>query len=365
MTIQHEVVFQNRIAALIDESTDLFGYTDKSGIPLYVNKTGQALYGIVPGKKHFIEYLSEKDKKFFQDIVIPRLSIHKSWEGEVVAINPISEIEFPVWLRLFPVSITEDQTYFVCSGSDLRNFKTIHNTQLAQSKMIALGEMVAEMAHEINNPLMIIQIKAQMLRDKLTGNINAIPHEKLLSDLQLIEKNSLRIQKIVNSSRTITRNAEIDPYTQVSILTIFDETIELCQEKFLKKNIKFILKIDPEITYSDMIEARGSEILQVIINLLSNSYDAICNQNNGWIELHLTNAENQFEIQVLDSGDLIPKEIANKMMTPFFTTKPQGYGTGLGLSLSKQIVENHKGQLYFDHASKNTRFVILLKKKIS
>ncbi|MFZ3231335.1 MAG: HAMP domain-containing sensor histidine kinase [Pseudobdellovibrio sp.] len=353
--------------SLIDSSADLFGFTDSSGVPIYMNKAGQEVYGIVPGSKYFTDYVSEKDKKFIHDIVIPRLRLNKGWEGEVLSTNPSNGSEIPVWLRVFSVKTgpEEKDMFYAFNGSDLRNLKTIQEALITQTKMAALGEMVAEMAHEINNPLMIVQIKTQMLLQRLIDDPKSFDVDKLISDLQLIEKNSLRIQKIVNSSKAISRNAKVDPYTQISILTIVDEAVEIYAERFENKKMQLRLTIDPQISREDQIEARGSEILQVLVNLIGNAYDAVGGQPDAWMELKLTKAVSQYEIQVINSGEKIPKEIAEKMMNPFFSTKPQGHGTGLGLSLSRQIIENHKGHFFYDSAFEYTRFILLLQKKIS
>lgn len=352
--------------SLIESSTDLFGFSDKSGVPLYVNQAGQDVFGVQIGQKYFVDYVAKKDQKYILDVVVPRLRANKGWEGEVLTFNPMTKEEIPIWLRIFSVKLgpTAGDVFYACSGSDLRKLKAIQNSLIMQSKMAALGEMAAEMAHEINNPLMIIQVKSQMLHERLTkGTVDAA---KILSDLQLIEKNSHRIQKIVHSSKAISRNAELDPYTHVSVLTLIDETFEIFQERFNKRKLKLELTVVDGINYGDMIEARGSEILQVFVNLLNNAYDAIRNQPEGSVQFKISKAPgNYYEIQVTDSGLKIPKPIADKMMDPFFTTKPTGQGTGLGLSISKQIIENHKGQFFYDASAPQTRFVVSLQKKIN
>jgi len=353
------------IVSLVESSSDLFAFSNISGVPLYVNKAGQDIYGIESGKRNFIEYVAEKDRAFVQNVVLPQLRANKRWEGEITALNHYTKEEIPILLSIFSVKLgpTDKDIFYACSGSDLRKLKAIQSSLIIQSKMAALGEMAAEMAHEINNPLMIIQVKSQMMIEKLLKG--AVDSEKLKADLQLIEKNSHRIQKIVHSSKAISRNAEMDPYTYVSILTLVDEALEIFQERFNKKKLRLELTVQEGISYDDLIEARGSEVLQVFVNLLNNAYDAVRNQPGGWVHFKINRVDSMYEIQVSDSGLKIPKEIANKMMDPFFTTKPTGQGTGLGLSLSKQIIENHAGQFYYESTSPDTTFVVRLQKRIS
>ena len=79
-----------------------------------------------------------------------------------------------------------------------------------------------------------------------------------------------------------------------------------------------------------------------------------------WIEISLTKPHGSFTVKVRDSGNGIEKDLVDKIMNPFFTTKPTGKGTGLGLSISKSIIEQHAGEFYYDGSEKNTTFVINL-----
>jgi C4-dicarboxylate-specific signal transduction histidine kinase len=103
-------------------------------------------------------------------------------------------------------------------------------------------------------------------------------------------------------------------------------------------------------------------MVQVMVNLLNNSYDAIEGQPLGWARINLTVPANFFQIEITDSGDEIEYDVAQRMMDPFFTTKVTGKGTGLGLSISKDIILNHNGELFYDPKSDNTRFVFTLPK---
>jgi C4-dicarboxylate-specific signal transduction histidine kinase len=98
----------------------------------------------------------------------------------------------------------------------------------------------------------------------------------------------------------------------------------------------------------------------VLVNLIANACDAVRNQNERWIRIHLEPKPGGIEITVTDSGPGIKGDIREKIMNPFFTTKLKGKGTGLGLSISKSIIERHHGTLSLSSASKNTQFVIFL-----
>mgnify|MGYP002379626817 FL=1 len=95
-------------------------------------------------------------------------------------------------------------------------------------------------------------------------------------------------------------------------------------------------------------------MVQVLVNILNNGHDAVLELNERWIRIEVSDRV----IKIIDSGTGIPKNIAEKLMQPFFTTKPVGKGIGLGLSISKGIIEKHGGEIFIDSHHSNTCFVI-------
>lgn len=223
------------------------------------------------------------------------------------------------------------------------------------SKMATLGEIAAGIAHEINNPLTIIQarvltIEKQMQKRNILDADFSESFKKVVETIQ-------RINKIIKGLKFISRDAHIDPPTKISLDQLFETTLDLCLEKLKMNNVK--LMPDPaEFDYE--IEVRETQIVQVLLNLINNSFDAVKNLPEKWIQIeYLTNKDNLM-IKIKDSGSGIPDDILEKIMNPFFTTKPAGQGTGLGLSISKGIIENHGGKLYYNNKSSNTEFIIEL-----
>lgn len=231
---------------------------------------------------------------------------------------------------------------------------------LAQaSKMATLGEIAAGVAHEINNPVSNISLISEILkRLSRAGKLSPEELEAQLSRLDLCLK---RIAKIISELQAFSRDAPQDGFQQVSIKTIVEETLDLCAARLVRSRIK--LHID-EINPQWIVECRGSQISQVLLNLLSNAHDAVQDTEGAWIALSVKELRETYEISVTDSGHGIPKSITENIMKPFFTTKPIGKGTGLGLSISSNIMIDHHGELRLDAISANTRFVMILPKNL-
>lgn len=230
---------------------------------------------------------------------------------------------------------------------------------IASSKMASLGEMASGIAHEINNPLTIIlnrmdQLKLMLSRPEATT-------EYAITEIEKIESTFERIAKIIRGLKAFSRNADNDPMISCDLNSIVDETLELCLERFKTHGVEIKTSGLDHLMY---LSCKPSQISQVLLNLLNNSFDSISLSQKPWIHIDVSlkqEAMNTYiQMSVLDSGKGIPKAIADKMMDPFFTTKDVGQGTGLGLPISKGIIEEHKGRLWLDREHENTRFVIEL-----
>lgn len=239
--------------------------------------------------------------------------------------------------------------------SELIKQVQLQQEMLAESSRLAsLGQMAGGIAHEINNPLAIIQVKASQVRRMLENDKNnkliTIPY------LKDIEKTSQRISQIIGGLKTFARDGSQDPFVPWSVSQIISETVSLCAEKFKEKNVQLTISPLNEIE----INCLPVQLSQVLLNLLNNAFYAVQSLDEKWVRIDVTLENETLNISVTDSGSGIPHDIAEKLMNPFFTTKPVGQGTGLGLSISTGIIKNHNGVLKLDRHCKNTRFVIQL-----
>lgn len=252
----------------------------------------------------------------------------------------------------------ENRLYYF-SAKDVTDLREEEAQLLHSAKLSSLGQMAGGLAHEINNPLTIIQGKATLAR-RLVERLQITEKEPLLQSLNSIETNVERIAKIVKGLRTYSHEGSGDQFTMNSILKILEGTLELCQTRFIDSSIDLRLSPVSEQLY---IECRPSQISQVILNLLNNAFDEALTSSHKWVGLEVTDAGPEIVISVTDSGSGISKENREKLFQPFFTTKPPGKGTGLGLSIIKGIVENHGGTIELNAELAHTCFTVRIPKK--
>ncbi len=223
------------------------------------------------------------------------------------------------------------------------------------ARLSAVGEMMASIAHEINNPLAIIGGKGHNIISSLNkGETNT---SKIKDGVDRILAMVDKIDKIIRGLKAAARDGSNLPFEKESLQKILDETLEVSRFRFSKVNIPLEIEIpDQEILF----ECRSVQISQILINLLNNAFDAIQELPEKWVQLKVQALPTHIEIRVIDSGKGIPIKIRQKIMQPFFTTKEAGKGTGLGLSLIARIVQDHQGTVFVDEKYSNTCFVVQL-----
>lgn len=224
---------------------------------------------------------------------------------------------------------------------------------ITNAKMSALGEMAGGIAHEINTPLATIGLLSEQISE-LAGDEN--PDKEMIAKMAATTRTTVgRISKIINGLRMFSRDGSKDPMTPTALQQIMQETLVLCGEKLKKESVQIDVSKVPE---NLILSCQPVQISQVLLNLIGNACDAVRGCPERWVRVSAERTDSGVQIAVTDSGPGIPQDIREKVFQPFFTTKGVGSGTGLGLSVSKGIIEAHGGTLRLDDSSKNTKFII-------
>ncbi len=219
---------------------------------------------------------------------------------------------------------------------------------IQNSKLVALGELSASVAHEINNPLGIISGYAELM-----GESPELP-DQFKEKINVIEKSCDRISYIVKSLKKFSRSDEIKQKQPVSLIDIINEAVTLAYPRLKRMGIELRIAELPNAA----ISCNEIEIEQVFLNLINNSIDALELQADRWIEISMALTPEMVEIRFADSGKGLEKHSRGKIFEPFFTTKLEGAGTGLGLSITKGIMDEHQAKIHLDEDSDNTVFIL-------
>ncbi len=233
-----------------------------------------------------------------------------------------------------------------------KNLLLIHNSRLA-----TLGEISASIAHELNNPLAIIsglslRIKKYIDKNKLQDA------QKLMGYSDKILKAVDRSSKIISGLREFATNTPSEVRLEVSFQEVLNKTFDLCLAHFLNSNVDF----DVSDIEDKKIYCNPTQLSQVLLNLLNNSFDEVSKDcySEKWIKVSSFSLGDGYIIRVMDCGEGIPSEVVQKVFDPFFTTKEIDKGTGLGMSISKTIVESFDGKLQYKLIDGHTCFEIFI-----
>lgn len=254
-------------------------------------------------------------------------------------------------------TLKSTQGLFADLQARIREVEEQRELLVQADKLKSLGEIAGGIAHEINTPLYIIKSNAESLVRRIESSQDLVKDE-LLQKINKIDKTVTRISDLTKGMLLFSRSGVVDDIDTVHASQIIESAVALIRGSSNRTGIEIIL--DP----SDDVKVVCSQqkALQVVINLLSNALDALDNLEEKWIRIgtRVGKTPGFSEIYVTDSGQGIPPELREKILEPFFSTKPVGKGTGLGLSLSQKLAKAQKGSLYIDNSSSTTTFVLSL-----
>ena len=233
-----------------------------------------------------------------------------------------------------------------------------HDHVLHVEKMASIGKMAAVVAHEVNNPLSGILTYAKLLRKWVgTGTIAHEKREEAMECLELIASESRRCGDLIKNLLTLSRTAPMNVQS-TDLQAVIDRCLLLVRPQLEQGGIEVQLKIEKGLP---LVPCDPAQIEQVLLILIMNAKDAMPRGGNLWIETRLSNAEPAIEIQVRDDGAGIAPDVLSHIFEPFMTTKERGHSVGLGLAISRGIVERHKGHIEVESVlGRGTAFTITL-----
>jgi PAS domain S-box-containing protein len=224
----------------------------------------------------------------------------------------------------------------VVSGRDVTEVKRLETQLIQAEKLAAMGQMLAGVAHELNNPLTAILGASELLRERQGVDDNT------KRQLEMTHRQARRAARIVQNLLEFSRPASPQKKT-LDLNVVIDRTLQLQDHSLRRNNVEVEFQAVPGLP---PIVGDANQLIQIFLNLISNAEQAIREARlSGRIQIRLGRSGNRVTATVQDDGIGIPPEVLPKLFDPFFTTKRPGGGTGLGLSICMSIVREHGGNI--------------------
>ncbi|MDZ8260723.1 AAA family ATPase [Nostoc sp. ChiQUE01b] len=413
-----------KLAAVVENSTDFIGIATLDGQGLYLNPSGRRLVGIDSTadilSMHMSNFHSKEVMAQIRQTIVPQAIQQGFCQVELYLQHSITKEQIPVDYSIFTINDTQtDQPLYVAAiCRDIRDRKLteltlqqksqdlqqalndLQNAQLQiiqNEKMSALGNLVAGVAHEMNNPLGFIAASLKQAKPTIADIVGhlklyqeSLPHKNdeikdhaeeidldySLEDLpKMIDAMSMacdRLKNISTSLRTFSR-ADKDYKVPFNIHQGIDSTILILKHRLKANEQRPAIEVITEYSTLPQVGCFPGQLNQVFMNILANAIDALeesnidrsfheIQANPNCITITTTVKNNLVKITITDNGKGIDEEVKQKIFDHLFTTKAVGKGTGLGLAIARQIiVEKHGGALEVNsQLGEGTEFVIQL-----
>lgn len=284
----------------------------------------------------------------------------------ILPISNANKVIAVIGLTTLEKNVTEKQIYTFMSlintiGEIVENFQIKEQLEIQKTlsqhnaKLASLGELASGVGHEINNPLAIIDGQIQLMEKSLQDK----NHEasSILSRISKIKINIERISNIIKGLRSFARSDNSE-YSEFDVNSMIQETLKMLQELYHTENIKIIFSEEKKCL---KLKGNRGKLQQVIVNLMNNAKDSTKEKTERLISLNLREHKNCIFIEITDNGCGIPESIKEKIFQPFYTTKPIGQGTGIGLSISSSIVKEFHGHIELEsQLGIGTKFKIII-----
>lgn len=338
-TIQHQGDQYKRI---LDNASEAFIITDKNHLVTYWNPAATDMLGWSPE-----EVTGSNIEKILKIPVASRFAKHGQQEIELDVMTRDRQRKFvALTMNILPDEKGQPEVY-----SYMFRDLTMHAIRQAQmersERMASLGHMAAGVAHEIGNPLTAISSIIQLLQRKTTD-------ETQLEQLGRVRENINRITRIVRELVDFSRPKSPE-ISSMNLNDTIHDAIGLLKHDVRCKNVKFETELDPELP---MIRAVPDQFHQVMLNFILNAVDATEKTALPVVRVTTTTEGGVVIVTINDNGSGIPQNLQNRIFEPFFTTKEVGRGTGLGLSVSHNIISSLGGEIHVDSHAGDTTFTI-------
>jgi PAS domain S-box-containing protein len=336
--------------SILDSSPDRIIVLNAEGIVSYMSRDVDAERGLTAKKlkgRHFSEFIAPERREFLKERWDEiRQGTYKPFEIEVVDKDGTKR---NLLMSARPIKGTDR---LLVLQRDITDFKELENRFYESQKLAAVGQLSAGIAHEVRNPLSSIKMSLQILEKRMrpTGND--------LKRFHIARKEVEHLEKLVSDILVFAKPTE--PETHLADLNMcLEYSLAMAEREVEKKEIMVQTQFDDRVP---LMPFDSSMLQQAFLNLYLNAIDAMGEGGTLTIRTGLAEGEGQVAIEVIDNGAGIDESALPHVFNPFFTTKK--YGTGLGLSQVKKIIDQHRGSIDVEsRKGEGTRVIVTLPAK--
>ncbi len=343
-----------RLRATLESALDAVVVTDREGKVVEWSRHAEALFGYSAGHARGFPLADLIDPEVRATELRPHIAARHRGRFEVQARSSDGHI-FSCEISMAPLSGERGGAVFL---RDVSERKQMQGKLLLADRMESMGRMVGGVAHEINNPLAYVVANLSHLQleleEKLPGS-----QEELAEVLAETREGVKRVQKIVSDLRTFSYGGETEEPHPVDVETTLESAMQIAVGHMRSQGVE----LSKQLGRVGRVMGQESRLGQVFLNLLMNAVQAFPEGNGVKREIDVTSRRHgeRVLVSVRDNGPGITPEVMRRLFTPFFTTKPAGKGTGLGLYISHSIVTALKGDITVEsEVGRGTTFTVAL-----
>jgi len=342
---------KNKLQTLFDSITDYIIVLDKNKNIVMANKKVASLKNTTPdrilGLKCFTLYSKTES-------ICPGCIVDKTWKTQKPEFMEQQRDNHIYHMWTYPMFNLDGELEFVIENlRDVTEQKNFERKLIQSEKLATIGLLASGVAHELRNPLNIIETARYYLQDVMKNS-----DKDLTSKLEIINRNVKRSSNIIDNLLEFSRNSAKE-YEAFNVNELIDKTLSLIEKDLCSQNIEVIKH------YNEVPKAilNIDSLKQVFLNIIINAIHAM--SHGGELTIYTESLDDKWiQIRFVDTGVGISKENLNNIFTPFFTTKESGKGTGLGMYVSHSIIKREGGDIWVNSIEgEGTTFTVQLPMK--
>jgi two-component system NtrC family sensor kinase len=325
-----------RYTRLVEAAEDAIACVDEEGNFTAVNRALEHVTGMTRDEllgRHFMDFMDESERPILWRGFVDALAGERN--RQTIRFTRPGGVQGFATLLSAPIIEEGRVTGVLAIARDVTDERLLLDQAIRQDRMVAMGELVGGVAHEVNSPLTSILAYAQVLERGVGG-------EDAAKALETITREAKRASRIVGKLLAFGRQGQAERIPS-DVNQALRDTVDLRRYALRMQEIKLAVSLMPD---PPLVLADPFQLQQVFINLLANAEQAVAHKDGERRVAIATEVRgNAFIVTISDNGPGIAPESLPHIFNPFFTTKPRGAGTGLGLSISDGIIREHRGVL--------------------